>query len=98
MVHPVQPGHAKVSRHHCCITDLGSTKGPARRRRTSVANRTVSVDIKRHPTSDTHWLVIVTTTRGRSYFCTWSDPRPTEEEVRAAWREDRRSFQPHQRE
>lgn len=56
--------------------------------------QSLEVEIRQHPTSEDHWVCIVTNTRGRCYFVTWAD-RPTEETVLAAWREDRKAFQPY---
>ncbi len=58
-------------------------------------SKKIDVTIRKHLHSLDHWLVIVTTKRGYSYSCTWADPKPTEEQVKLAWVEDRQSFDPY---
>jgi len=43
---------------------------------------------------DTHTTVIATTANGRSYACTWAGT-PTDDDIRDAWRNDRRAFTPY---
>ncbi len=55
----------------------------------------LTIAIRQHPSSTLGypcWLAIVTTSRGLCYFCTQAGDKPTEEEIRQAWREDRRAF------
>lgn len=51
---------------------------------------TLDVTIREHATSTTdwpRWLAIVTI-RGRCYYGVYADERPSEDKVRADWRED----------
>lgn len=59
------------------------------------ATRKPTVEIRQYPTSDDHWLAILTTTNGRCYYDVWAGDKPSEEKVLKAWREDRRGFQPY---
>lgn len=44
-----------------------------------------------HP--DTHWRCEVES-RGRVWFLTWADPKPTIEQVRQVWEQERHEFIP----
>lgn len=56
----------------------------------------VSVEVRRYfRMPETHWLAVVTTSRGYSYYCVWAGDQPSEGAVLAAWREDRKAFEPY---
>jgi hypothetical protein len=49
-----------------------------------------TVEIKNHPTSLEHKLVIVTTSRGYCYAAEWAEPYPTDhDQVIAAFKADK---------
>lgn len=60
-----------------------------------VVKASISVYIRNHPYSPDHKQVIVTTSRGYCYSCTWAEPFPDEETVRQAWKENRSDFAPY---
>lgn len=53
-----------------------------------------TIIIRNHPRSANHWRAIVETKRGYAYFADWAT-RPMEQDVRAAWKHDRKAFQPY---
>lgn len=55
----------------------------------------MKITIAPHPKRpDTHKLVKIES-RGKVYAAAWAEPFPDEAEVRRAWRENRRVFQPY---
>lgn len=60
-----------------------------------MASKNIQVEIRPHPRApETHRRAVVTTQKGRCYYCDWAEPWPTEEVVRQTWENDRRAFQP----
>ena len=54
----------------------------------------VHITIIDHPTSANHRIVKLQS-RGRIYGVTYAEPFPTEDEVRALWRTERKAFRPY---
>jgi hypothetical protein len=54
----------------------------------------IQITIIHHPTSATHRIAKVQS-RGRIYAMTYAEPFPTEDDVRHAWKDDRKAFRPY---
>jgi hypothetical protein len=58
----------------------------------------IAIDVRPHQACAVNfpvWQVVVTTTKGLSFAASWAGDRPSDEQIRQAWREDRKSFDPH---
>lgn len=57
----------------------------------------LTIEVKPHPTSADHRIAVVTTSRGRTFACTYAvgDDGLCVEKVAADWKADRRAFRPY---
>lgn len=45
-----------------------------------------------YSTSDRPYWLVICTNRGRSYYIVYAGDKPSDDEIRKAWKEDRRAF------